>query len=346
MTKQTEILTSLLLACTQLFYRQEKHISYEYKNVKHSGFKFYIIWRAPSAWKQRQCSFYNSWVIEIVVQLRGIHNKLSKLCNELNSNSFKIILDNTFLDHEWLLKKHYYSPQKFHLGSLQNFQNLLFSFKNRFNRTWNRFNRFLDYFSATSALTSLTVRAVRKDVCRYFLEIGSTGFFPGSTGFESGRVSGWVDQWTEIFLVETGFRFFSPNGCQLLGDPLNTPHTLSLHYFCSLHSWPNSKQGHSIHISHLKSHLLQSLEGSLVWGEVDLTRCQFHLDSPILSVLELIANLTMCGFVTLGALCSLPVRGCLGVSKFVDDPKKFVLPALWANLRKDCLDLGGRLVEH
>jgi hypothetical protein len=60
MTKQTEILTSLLLACTQLFYRQEKHRSYEYKNVKHSGFKSYIIWRAQSAWKQRQYSFYNS----------------------------------------------------------------------------------------------------------------------------------------------------------------------------------------------------------------------------------------------------------------------------------------------
>jgi hypothetical protein len=60
MTKQTEILTSLLLACTQLFYKHEKHGSYEYANVKHSGCKFYIIWRAPSAWKQRQYSFYNS----------------------------------------------------------------------------------------------------------------------------------------------------------------------------------------------------------------------------------------------------------------------------------------------
>jgi hypothetical protein len=45
---------------------------------KHIGLKFYIIWRAPSAWKQQQFAFYNSWVIEIVVQLRGIHNKLSK----------------------------------------------------------------------------------------------------------------------------------------------------------------------------------------------------------------------------------------------------------------------------
>jgi hypothetical protein len=39
MTKQTEILTSLLLAYTQLFYRQEKHRSYEYANIKHSGLK-------------------------------------------------------------------------------------------------------------------------------------------------------------------------------------------------------------------------------------------------------------------------------------------------------------------
>jgi hypothetical protein len=212
--------------------------------------------------------------------------------------------------------------------------------------------------SATSVLPVWQSKAIKKVVWRYFLKICSTGFFPGSTDFESGRVSDWVDQWTEIFLVETsstdlqtgstGFWSFSPNGCQLLGDPLNTPpHSLSSLLLLSpwFLSWPNSKQGHSIHISHPKSHLLQSLEGSLVWGEVDLTRSQFHLDSPILFVLELIANLTLCGFVTLGALCSLTVRGCLGVSKFVDDPKKFVLPALWAKLRKDCLDLGGRLVE-
>jgi hypothetical protein len=39
MTKQTKILTSLLLVCTQYFYRQEKHRSYEHKSIKHSGFK-------------------------------------------------------------------------------------------------------------------------------------------------------------------------------------------------------------------------------------------------------------------------------------------------------------------
>jgi hypothetical protein len=284
------------------------------------------------------------------------NSKLNKLLYWVNSNSFKMKgskrpVREHFLDHECPLRNHFYFPQDFHLCSLQNVQNVLFSLWNRFNRTWNRFNRFLDYFSAIPALTSLTVRAVRKVVCRYFWETGSTRFFPGSTGFGSGRVSGWVDQWTKIFLVETGstgFWLFSSNGCQLLGDPLNNPpHSLSSLLLLSPRflSWPNSKQGHSIHISHPKSHLLQSLEGSLVWGEVDLTRCQFHLDSPILFVLELIANLTLCGFVTLGASCSLTVRGCLGVSKFVDDPKKFVLPALWANLRRDCLDLCGRLVE-
>jgi hypothetical protein len=34
MTKQIEILTSLFLACIQLFYRQEKQRSYMYANVK------------------------------------------------------------------------------------------------------------------------------------------------------------------------------------------------------------------------------------------------------------------------------------------------------------------------
>jgi hypothetical protein len=126
------------------------------------------------------------------------------------------------------------------------------------------------------------------------------------------------------------------------------PHSLSLHSLLlspRFLGWPTSKQGHSIHLSHPKSHPLQLFEGSFVWGEVYLTHCWFHLNSPILFILELIANLTLCGFVTLGTLRSLTDRGCLGVSKFVDDPKKFVSPALWANLRRDFLDLGGRLVE-
>jgi hypothetical protein len=211
--------------------------------------------------------------------------------------------------------------------------------------------------SATSVLSVWQSKAVRKVVSKDFSKTGSTGLEPGSTDFESGRVSGWVAQWTENPLVETGSTGFrtgstsfwstSPNGCHLLGDPLNTP-TLSLFITSALPlflDWPTSKQRHSFHLSHPQSHHLQSFEGSLVWGEVDLTHYWFHLDSPILFILELIANLTLCGFVTLGTLRSLTVRDCLGVSEFVDDPKKFVSPALWANLRRDCLDLGGRLVE-
>jgi hypothetical protein len=94
---------------------------------------------------------------------------------------------------------------------------------------------------ATSVLPVWQSKAVRKVVCGYFLKTGSTGFEPGSTDFESGRVSAWVGQWTENPLVETGstgFWSFSPNGCQLLGDPLNTP-TLSLfiHFCPSTNSW-------------------------------------------------------------------------------------------------------------
>ena len=48
----------------------------------------------------------------MVVQLRGIRNMLSKLCNELNSNSFKIILENTFLDHGCLFEKPLLLPTK------------------------------------------------------------------------------------------------------------------------------------------------------------------------------------------------------------------------------------------
>ena len=201
-------------------------------------------------------------------------------------------------------------------------------------------------------------QSCQKSRSRYFSETGWAEIWPYSAGFETGPVSGWVDQWTGIPLVETGstglktgstgFYSFSPNGCQLLGDPLYTPsHSLS-HLLLPLPrilGWPTFKQAHSFHLSHPQSHLLQSFEGPLVWGELDRTRCQFHLDSPILFVLELVANLTVCGFVTLGTSCSLTVRGCLGVSKFVDDPKKFVSPALWAYLRRDCLDLCGRLVE-
>jgi hypothetical protein len=100
--------------------------------------------------------------------------------------------------------------------------------------------------SATSVLPVWQSKAVRKVVCRDFSKTGSTGFEPGSTDFESGRVSGWVAQWTENSLVEagsTGFWSTSPNGCQLLGDPLNTPTLSLLIHFCpSTISWLTNLQ--------------------------------------------------------------------------------------------------------
>jgi hypothetical protein len=71
------------------------------------------------------------------------------------------------------------------------------------------------------------------------------------------------------------FCLFSPNSFQLLGDLYIPPHSLSYLLLPIPRNlgWPNSQQVHSFHLSHPQSHLLQSLEGSLVWGELDLTRC-------------------------------------------------------------------------
>jgi hypothetical protein len=146
---------------------------------------------------------------------------------------------------------------------------------------------------------SLPVNPIRKSRVQSFLKTGSTGFGSGSTEFGPGRVFGWVPQWTENSLVETGstglrtdstgFESTFLNDCQILGDPLYTPHTLSLHSLLlspRFLGWPTFKQEHSIHLSHPNSHLLQSFEGPLVWGEVDLTHCWFYLDSPILFILS------------------------------------------------------------
>jgi hypothetical protein len=96
----------------------------------------------------------------------------------------------------------------------------------------------------------------------------------GSTGFRTGS---------------TDFQLEFPNGHQLLGAPLYTPctHSLSLHLLLPnsrFLGWPTLKHEHSLHLSHPKSHLLQLIEGPLVWGEVGLTRCWFHLDSPFLFI--------------------------------------------------------------
>jgi hypothetical protein len=105
--------------------------------------------------------------------------------------------------------------------------------------------------SVTFWPASLSVSFVRKSHVQSFLKTGSTGIESGSTEFKVGRVSSWVPQWTENSLVgtgstslrtgSTGFWSTSPNGWQLLGDPLNTPtHSLSLSHFihfCSLHDF-------------------------------------------------------------------------------------------------------------
>ena len=75
---------------------------------------------------------------------------------------------------------------------------------------------YLKLVQPVSRLSLLPVwqsKLLEKSCADIFLKPGSTGFEPGSTDFESGRVSGWVAQWTENFLVETGLtglRLFQP----------------------------------------------------------------------------------------------------------------------------------------
>jgi hypothetical protein len=70
-----------------------------------------------------------------------------------------------------LEKNHFYFPQKLHLCSLKNIQNLVFSPGNRFNRFW-------DCSSAIPALTCLTVRAVRKVIADLLGKPVQPDFFP------------------------------------------------------------------------------------------------------------------------------------------------------------------------
>jgi hypothetical protein len=74
-------------------------------------------------------------------------------------------------------------------------------------------------------------------------------------------------------------------------------HSLSLHSLLPspwFLGWPTLKQEHSIHLSHPKSHLLQLIEGPLLWGEVGLTRYWFHLDSPFLFISRAHRKLESC----------------------------------------------------
>jgi hypothetical protein len=130
------------------------------------------------------------------------------------------------------VKNHFLFPQEFHLCSLQNVQNLLFSLWNRFNRTWNRFNRFLDCFSATPALTVWKWELSEKSL-QIFLWNRFNRNFSRLNRFwirSSPRLSRSVNRdlpGGNRFNRFNRFWLFSPNGCQLFGDPLNPP-TLSL----------------------------------------------------------------------------------------------------------------------
>jgi hypothetical protein len=143
-----------------------------------------------------------------------------------------------------LEKTIFYFPQEFHLCSLQNIQKLFLAletgstgpetgstsfgtvplpsllwpvwqselsekslqifWENRFSRIFSRLNRF--WIRSSLRLSRLVNRDLPGGNRFNGLKTGSTGFYP-----------------------------FSPNGCQLLGDPLYTPHTFSLIYFCLSH---------------------------------------------------------------------------------------------------------------
>ena len=184
-----------------------------------------------------------------------------------------------------LRKTIFHFPLKFHLCSLQKVQNLVFSPGNRFNRSWNRFNRFWDCSSATPALTCLTVRAVRKVVADVFGKPVQPDFsrlnqfwirsslrlsrsvdrvLPGGNRFNrfSNRFNRFLPLFSQRLPAFGGSFIYPPHSLSYLLPPL--PRSLG---------WPNSQQVHSFHLSHPQSHLLQSFEGPLVWGELDRTRC-------------------------------------------------------------------------
>jgi hypothetical protein len=95
-------------------------------------------------------------------------------------------------------------------------------------------------------------------------ETGSAGFRIGSTGSQSEKSNGY--HLLGILYIPV---------CPLSSFTLAHPRILG---------WPTLKQEHSIHLSHPKSHSLQSFGGPLVWGEVCLTHWWFHLYSPFLFI--------------------------------------------------------------
>jgi hypothetical protein len=193
-------------------------------------------------------------------------------------------------------------------------------FENQLSQFENRLSQFL-YCSLFSA--SLLVCCVSQKQCAGFWKTGSTDF-------DFGPPTSWASHWTEkhsgrnwlgqfwdrlnrflvrrvqrppafggsfIYLLHSLASFTSAHPWILGWPTLKQGHSLhlshpkshlSLSSFTSAHplilGWPTLKQEHSLHLSHPKSHLLQLMEGPLVWGEVCLTRWWFHLYSPFLFI--------------------------------------------------------------
>jgi hypothetical protein len=135
-------------------------------------------------------------------------------------------------------------------------------------------------------------------LCADCWKTGSIGFWAGSTGFGTGSLTSCASPWTEnhsggnqLNRFQHRLNRFSvriPQRPPAFGGSFIYPlHSLSLHSLLP-HSrflgWPTLKQEHSTHLSHSKLHFLQLIEGPLVWGEVGLTRCWFHLDAPFLFI--------------------------------------------------------------
>jgi hypothetical protein len=144
----------------------------------------------------------------------------------------------------------------------------------------------------------------------------------------------------------TEFCAGKPNGQQLF-SVLYIPLRLSLliHFFTLswIYHWPTLKQVHSLPLTP-NLILFNLLEDP--WCEVKLVNSLWISSLSPLSLFLACCKLQSCvDLLLLEPSCSLTVWGCLGVSKIVDDPKKFVLPTGWESWERDCLDLANRRVE-
>jgi hypothetical protein len=115
---------------------------------------------------------------------------LSKLCNELSSKSFKIILENTFLDHECLCEKPLLLPTRVPPLFTSKCSKLALQPLKPVQPGLKPVQPVSGLFLCHPCSDLSDIQSCQKNRCRYFCETGSTGIFPGSTGFGSGRVFG------------------------------------------------------------------------------------------------------------------------------------------------------------